>query len=58
MFDFGRHPRLCAGRLKRQIGQKLIFQLTVLAERLSVKTLRARTQCQHAEVMRQQLFEN
>ena len=42
VFNFGRYARLCAGRLKRQIGQKLIFQLAIRTERLSVKTLRTR----------------
>ena len=56
--DLGGDPRLRAGGLKGQGGQQLIFQGIVGAERQGVIALGACPQRQHAEVMRQQLFQN
>ena len=56
--DLGGDPRLRAGGLKGQGGQQLVFQGIVGAERQGVIALGACPQRQHAEVMRQQLFQN
>ena len=58
VFDLGGNPRLRAGGLKGQGGQQLVFQGIVGAERQGVIALGACPQRQHAEVMRQQLFQN
>ena len=58
VFNLGGNPRLRAGGLKGQGGQQLVFQGIVGAERQGVIALGACPQRQHAEVMRQQLFQN
>ncbi len=57
-FDKSATTRLRAGRRERQLGEKTVFQPIVRQQRLRLIALGAGAHRQHAEVMRQQFFED